>query len=115
MITWYDQPLEPLPAIYEIIGLAPPEVVTFRVSSWLLGSRTIHVPAAGGEVEKVMLGLDVVRLDRPSPHPQWAFSSVNLIAAMVPQLQNPATAGQVFTITTYGSKKSKHFQIEVSA
>ncbi len=110
----YGQALAELPIGYEVINLVPPESVRIHVVSWLLGYRVIHVGSPKRAIEHVALGLAVVRLDKPTPRSGWCFTSSNLVAELVPMLENPRTAGQVITISAFGAQKSKHYQVEVT-
>jgi hypothetical protein len=111
MPEYFDYVLSELPSEYEIVALEGAQKVRFSVKSWQVGTKLIHVGSAKTPVEHLAIALEVERLDKPSPHPFWAFTSVNLIAALEPQLVNPATSGGVFQVMAHGKRGARHYSL----
>lgn len=114
MIDWFGQSLDELPAGFEILNLTASEQPSFKVLAWRLGYKTIKVGAAKTPTNRVAIGLEVERTDKSSAVPYWAFTSPNLIAVIEPQLANPLTAHQIFTINVTAKGALKRYSVSVN-
>lgn len=112
-VEWFGETLTPLPPEYERIKPPSGQVLRAEVSGWRLGTKTVHVRPGYAARDKVAIGLDINRLDKPDKIHHWAIVGPEPVAQLEPELANRASAGQVFTFERVGKPPTEFWIIGV--
>ncbi len=114
-VEWFGEQLAELPHEYERVIPPPGKTLTFTVSGWRLGFKTVHIKPNYAPRDKVAIGLDINRLDKPDAIHKWALLGAEPVAHLEAELTNAPAAGQVFSIALRGKAPAQHWIIGVSS
>ena len=103
-----------LPKPWELLLLQHDQKVSFRVNHYLLGVIEIHPKDAPAPREITILRIWPFDTSKEHHATWWDISYSQVIAAMVPILQNPRTMSSKFLLEAHAYGKRKNFTITVS-
>lgn len=110
-IEWFGQLLEELPHDYERVIPPPGKRLVFTCSGYVVGFKVVHIKPGYTPREKVAIGLDIDRIDKPDHIHKWCVIGAEPVANLEAELAGRGPGDVVYTMELRGQAPGQHWLI----